>query len=425
MIKYFGAWLFLLFANMPVAFSLAVMAVIWLLLTDSSLLVNVPQRLVGGIDSFPLLAVPFFILAGHLMNSGGVSERIYAFARSIVGHLKGGLGHVNVLGSLIFSGMSGSAVADAGGLGILEIKAMREDGYDDAFSGALTAASCIIGPLVPPSIPMVLYGVMSNTSIGALFLAGVVPGVFTAIVLMLYVAYVARKRNYPSHPWAGWIEIWRSFKGAFLALMTPVVIMGGIFGGIFTPTEAAGVAALYSLVLGMFIYRELHWRDLPKIFRDAVSTSAVVGFIVACASLFSWVLAREQVPQQIAAGMLAISTNPIVLLLIINVLLLALGCIMEGIAIMILVVPVLMPIASQVGIDPVHLGVVVVMNLMIGILTPPFGVALFVVSKVGNIPFHVLARAILPFLVPLMVVQTIITFVPQSFMWLPNMVYGR
>jgi tripartite ATP-independent transporter DctM subunit len=203
MVKYFTAWLFLLFSNMPVAFSLSVMAVAWLLLTDPKLMVNVPQRLIGGIDSFPLLAVPFFILAGHLMNSGGVSERIYAFAKSMVGHLKGGLGHVNVIGSLIFSGMSGSAVADAGGLGILEIKAMREDGYDDAFSGALTAASCIIGPLVPPSIPMVLYGVMSNTSVGALFLAGVVPGVLTAIVLMLYVAYVSRKRNYPSHAWAG------------------------------------------------------------------------------------------------------------------------------------------------------------------------------------------------------------------------------
>ncbi|MEO8133311.1 MAG: TRAP transporter large permease, partial [Betaproteobacteria bacterium] len=289
---------------------------------------------------------------------------------------------------------------------------------------ALTAASCIIGPLVPPSIPMVLYGVMANASVGALFLAGVVPGVLTAIVLMLYVAWVSHRRNYRSHSWAGWGHILVAFRRAFLALVTPLIIMGGIFGGIFTPTEAAGVAALYSLILGMFIYRELHWRDLPRIFREAVNTSAVVGFLVACASLFSWVLAREQVPQQIAAALLAVSQDRDVLLLIINLLLLGLGCIMEGIAIMILVVPVLMPIAAQVGIDPVHLGVVVVMNLMIGILTPPFGVGLFVVSKVGNIPFHVLARAIMPFLVPLLAVQGIVTWFPQTFLWLPRMVFG-
>jgi len=423
MIGYFVAWLGLVIANMPVAFSLIVMGMAWLLL-EGQLMMTAPQRLIGGIDSFPLLAVPCFILAGIAMNTGGVTERIYGFARALVGHLTGGLGHVNVMGSLIFSGMSGSAIADAGGLGLLEIKAMKQDGYPVAFAGALTCASCIIGPLVPPSIPMVLYGVIANASVGALFLAGIVPGLMTALILMIQVYFYARKRNFPKHPRASLLELAAAFRHAFLALLTPVIIMGGIFGGIFTPTEAAAVAAIYSLVLGLFVYCDMKFSDLPRIFKEAVNTSAVVGFIVAGASLFSWVLARERVPQQIAEAFLGISDNPHIVLLVINVVMLILGCFMEGIAIMILMVPVFMPVTQQLGIDPVHFGVIIVMNLMIGILTPPFGVALFTVAKVGNIPFDVLARAIMPFLPPLILVLVLITHFPGLVMWLPRLVYG-
>ena len=422
MLGYFAIWLGLIALAMPVAFSLAFMGIAWLFIEGQSV-TQAAQRLIGGIDSFPLLAVPCFILAGVAMNSGGVSDRIYTFAKALVGHFTGGLAHVNVLGSLIFSGMSGSAIADAGGLGVLEIKAMKEDGFPVEYAGALTCASCIIGPLVPPSIPMVIYGVIANTSVGSLFLAGIVPGFLTAGALMIQSYFWARKRNMPRRPRASLRELWAAFKRASLALVTPLIIMGGIFGGVFTPTEAAAVAAIYSLALGLFIYREMSWRDLPRIFKESVSTSAVVGLIVAGASLFGWVLAREQVPQKVAAAFLTVSQDPLVILLIINLLLIFLGCIMEGLAIMILLVPVLLPVTQAVGIDPVHFGVIVVMNLMIGILTPPFGVALFVVAKVGNIPFHVLARAILPFLGPLLVVQVIVTYWPGLILFLPRLFF--
>ena len=424
MLGYFAIWLSLIALAMPVAFSLAFMGIAWLFIEGQSV-TQAAQRLIGGIDSFPLLAVPCFVLAGIAMNAGGVSVRIYDFARALVGHLPGGLGHVNVMGSVIFSGMSGSAIADAGGLGILEVKAMREDGYKASFAGALTCASCIIGPLIPPSIPMVLYGVISNTSIGALFLAGVVPGLLTAAMLMVHVYFYARNRpEIPRHKRATIRDLGAATRRAFLALMTPAIIMGGIFGGVFTPTEAAAVAAIYSLALGLFIYGDLRFGDLPRIFKDAVSTSAVVGFIVAGASLFGWVLARERVPQSIAEAFLAFSTDPYVILIVINVLMLVLGCFMEGIAIMILMVPVFMPVIQQVGIDPVHFGVIVTMNLMIGILTPPFGVALFTVAKVGKIPFEELAREIMPFLPGLIIVLFLLTYFPSLSMFLPRLVYG-
>lgn len=424
MLGYFGVWLTLIALAMPVAFSLAFMGIAWLFFEGQSI-TQAAQRLIGGIDSFPLLAVPCFVLAGIAMNAGGVSIRIYDFARALVGHLTGGLGHVNVMGSVIFSGMSGSAIADAGGLGILEVKAMKEDGYKASFAGALTCASCIIGPLIPPSIPMVLYGVISNTSVGALFLAGVVPGLLTAAMLMVHVYFYAKKRpELARHRRASLKELWHAFRRAFLALITPAIIMGGIFGGIFTPTEAAAVAAIYSLALGLFIYGDLKFSDLPRIFKEAVNTSAVVGFIVAGASLFGWVLARERVPQAIAEAFLGFSSSPYVILLIINMVMLVLGCFMEGIAIMILMVPVFLPVIQQVGIDPVHFGVVVTMNLMIGILTPPFGVALFTVAKVGRIPFEELAREILPFLPGLVLVLFLLTFFPSLSTFLPRLVYG-
>lgn len=423
MIGFFSAWLALVLAAMPVAFALGVVAVGWLLI-EGAPMITAPQRLMAGADNFALLAVPFFVLAGNLMNTSGVTDRIYGFATAFFGHLRGGLGHVNVVGSIIFSGMSGSAVADAGGLGALEIKAMRDEGYRPEFAGALTAASCVVGPIIPPSLPLVLYAVIGNVSIGRLFLGGIIPGLVVGIALMLYVWWVAGREGFPRGRRFTWAERGRATLRAFLPLLTPAIIMGGMFGGIFTATEAAAVAALYALLLGTLVYRELGWRELLRVFRESTNTTAVIAFIVCAATLFNWVLARERVPQQVAALLLGVSDDPLTMLLLINLLLFFLGMFMEALAVMVLTVPVLMPVVLQLGIDPVHFGLVLVLNLMLGLLHPPMGIGLFVVSKVGNIPYGKLAVAVLPFFVPLFAALALITIFPQITLFLPNLVYG-
>jgi len=419
----FGAWLGLVLLAMPVAFALGVVALGYLWFQGAAV-IGAPQRLMAGVDSFTLLAVPFFILAGNLMNTSGITDRIYNFCNAFVGHFRGGLGHVNVVGSVIFSGMSGSAVADAGGLGALEIKAMTKEGYPRDFAGALTAASCVVGPIIPPSIPLVLYAVIANVSVGRLFLGGILPGLVIGLCLMAWIWYVAGKRSFPRGRRFSWAERGRATARAILPLMTPVIIMGGMFAGIFTATEAAAVAALYALALGTLVYRELGWRDLLKVFRDSMNTTAVVGFIVAAATLFNWVLARERVPQQVAELLLGITDDPLLMLLLINLLLLFLGMFMEALAVMVLTVPVLMPVIAALGIDPVHFGLVLTLNLMMGLLTPPMGIGLFVVAKVGGIPLQQLIRAVLPFFVPLVVALVLITAFPQITLFLPDLVFG-
>lgn len=423
MIGFFGAWLGLVMLSMPVAFALGVVALGFLML-EGAPVIGAPQRLMAGVDSFTLLAVPFFILAGNLMNTSGVTDRIYNFANALVGHFQGGLGHVNVVGSIIFSGMSGSAVADAGGLGALEIKAMAKEGYPRDFAGALTAASCVVGPIIPPSIPLVLYAVIANVSVGRLFLGGILPGIVIGLCLMAWVWWVAGRRGFPRGRRYSWAERGRALAHAFLPLLTPAIILGGMFAGIFTATEAAAVAALYALVLGTLVYRELGWGDLLRVFRDSMNTTAVVGFIVAAATLFNWVLARERVPQQVAELLLGVTDNPLLMLLLINLLLLFLGMFMEALAIMVLTVPVLLPVIAALGIDPVHFGLVLTLNLMIGLLTPPMGIGLFIVAKVGEIPLQALIRAVLPFYVPLFAALALITIFPQITLFLPNLVFG-
>jgi len=424
MLGFFGAWLTLVLMAMPVAFALGVVAVGWLLL-EGAPMITAPQRLMAGADNFALLAVPFFVLAGNLMNTAGITDRIYGFCAAMVGHWRGGLGHVNVVGSIVFSGMSGSAVADAGGLGALEIRAMVREGYRPEFAGALTAASCVVGPIIPPSIPLVLYAVIGNVSIGRLFLGGILPGLVIGACLMLYVWYVAGKEGYPRGRRFTWAERGRAFAHAFLPLLTPAIIMGGMFGGVFTATEAAAVAALYALLLGAVVYRELGWRELLAVFRESMNTTAVVAFIVCAATLFNWVLARERVPQQVAELLLGVSTDPLVMLLLVNLLLFFLGMFMEALAIMVLTVPVLMPVVQQVGIDPVHFGMVITLNLMLGLLHPPMGIGLFVVAKVVNIPYGRLAWATLPFFVPLLGALVLITCFPWITLVLPDLAYGR
>ena len=423
MLGFFGAWLGLVLLAMPVAFALGVVAVGWLLI-EGAPMIGAPQRLMAGVDSFTLLAVPFFILAGNLMNTSGVTDRIYDFASSLVGHFRGGLGHVNVVGSIIFSGMSGSAVADAGGLGALEIKAMTKEGYPRDFSGALTAASCVVGPIIPPSIPLVLYAVIANVSVGRLFLGGILPGLVIGLCLMVYVWWVAGRQGFPRGRRFSWAERGRAFLRAFLPLLTPAIILGGMFAGIFTATEAAAVAALYALFLGAIVYRELGWRDLVRVFRESMNTTAVVGFIVAAATLFNWVLARERVPQHVAELLLGVTDDPMLMLLLINLLLLFLGMFMEALAVMVLTVPVLLPVIAALAIDPVHFGLVLTLNLMIGLLTPPMGIGLFVVAKVGAIPLQQLIRAVLPFYVPLLAALALITVFPQITLFLPDLVFG-
>lgn len=379
------------------------------------------QRMVDGLNSFPLLAVPLFILAAGVLNSAGITQHLFGFARSLVGHITGGLGHVNVLASLFFSGMSGSALADAGGLGKMEIEAMREAGYDDEFAGAVTAASSMIGPLVPPSITMVLYGVIANVSIGKLFLGGIVPGVMCAIALMTMVWFIARKRNYPTDPRSSAGEIGTLFVKSLPALMTPVVIVGGIFSGLFSPTEAAAITVLYAILIDLVFYRELTWRKLWDSIYETTVTSASIATIVAGVGLLSFIMAREQAPQQIATFFLSVADSPLTFLIAVNVMIFFLGCFIEALVILLVVVPILVPVAMGFGIDPVHFGIITVLNLMISILTPPMGMALFVVAQVGGIPYQRLAKAILPWLIPPFVVLILICVFPILVTGLPSL----
>ncbi|WP_067516425.1 TRAP transporter large permease [Endozoicomonas ascidiicola] len=420
----FFSWFALMITGMPVGFAMIIVAVVYLLMQGGMGIMFGGQMMMEGLNSFPLLAVPFFVMTGHLMNSAGVTERIFAFAKTMCGHITGSLGHVNIMASLLFSGMSGSALADAGGLGQLEIKSMRDAKFDDDVCGGLTAASCIIGPLVPPSIPLVIYGVVSNTSIGKLFLAGAIPGLLMCASLMAMMWYIARKRGYPTLPKAPAKERFISFKRAFLSLMTPVIIIGGIFSGMFTPTEAAVIAASYALFLGAVVYRSLTIESFYNVLKETASTTAVVALMTMGVTIIGWIVARAQLPVAIAETFIALSDNPLVVLFIINLVLLFLGTFIESLALNMLVVPILVPVVVQLGVDPVHFGVMVILNLMIGILTPPMGMALFVVSRVGNIPFHVLTKGVIPFLIPLFFVLILVTIFPQISLFLPNLLMG-
>ncbi|MBL6946714.1 MAG: TRAP transporter large permease, partial [Rhodospirillales bacterium] len=380
MITFFISQLVLAFMGLPVFFALVLVAVAYLVLSGDPGLKFVPQRMIAALDSFPLLAVPFFILAANLMNRCGITERMFGFASAMIAHRKGGLGHVNVLASLLFSGMSGSAMADAAGLGQVEIKAMKDARFDEEFSGAVTAASVIIGPLVPPSIPMIVYGVITNVSIGALFLGGFVPGFLAAGSMMVVVYVLARIRNYPVEKRSTSTERLKAFWGAILPILTPAIIIGGIFSGFVTPTEAAVVACAYSIFLGTVVYPKLTLRSFVESLRDTVRLTAATLIIATGASVFGWVMAREGVPHQIAEALTGITNDPLVLFFIINGVLLLLGAILETTVLLFLVVPLLLPAGQAVGIDPLHFGVVAVYNMMVGILTPPFGAALFVIA---------------------------------------------
>ena len=411
-------WFASLFTGMPIYLTMALAGAAFITLAGIAP-IAIAQKLVKSADSFPLLAAPMYMLMGALMNSAGITQRIFRFATVCVGWWKGGLCHANILGSVIFAGMSGSAVADAGGIGTIEIKAMEDAGYDTPTAAAITAASATIGPIIPPSLPMIIYGVSAETSIGGLFLGGVVPGLLMAAALMVMVRAIAIRRNLPRVPFPSLAEVWAAGSGAFWALLCPVVLFGGMMSGLFTATESAAVAALYALLVGLG-YGEFKPRDLPRILIDTVETTGVMMALVMSAALLGYALSLSRLPQLAGAWLTGNISSPLVYLLMVNVILLVVGCFMEAIAAMLILIPILVPPAIALGIDPVQFGVVVVLNLMIGTITPPVGIVLFVTARVARLPFEVVTRATLPFLWPLLAVLVAITLLPPLTTWLPG-----
>ncbi|HKE39676.1 MAG TPA: TRAP transporter large permease [Casimicrobiaceae bacterium] len=460
-----GSFLGLMAIGVPIAIAMAGSALIYILLTGDLPPFVVVHRMISGIDSFPLLAVPFFIMAGNLMNHAGITNRIYDFALALVGWLKGGLGHVNIIGSVIFAGMSGTAIADAAGLGTIEIKAMKDKGYDLGFSVGVTAASATLGPIIPPSLPFVIYGMMANVSVGQLFVAGILPGGVMAILMMLTVAYYAHKYKWGADVKFEWGRVGKAlgelglvigfplvmwglivadvpFNYAFglcivgllladlrwkfdavLPIMTPVLLIGGMTTGVFTPTEGAIAACVWALFLGLLWYRTLTWKMLVKVSMDTIETTATVMFIVAAASIFGWLLTATRVTDAVAAWVLGFTHSPWVFLLLVNLLMLFVGCFLEPTAAILILVPVLMPVVTQLGIDPVHFGLVMVLNLMIGLLHPPMGMVLFVLARVAHLSVEKTTMAILPWLIPLLISLILITYIPSISLWLPKMFY--
>lgn len=411
-----------LVSGVPVAFCLALTSLVFLLLIGSVPLHLIPQRMFTGMDSFPVMAVPFFILAGDLMNAAGITERVVRFASVLVGHIRGGLAHVNVVASMFFAGCSGSAVADAAALGSILIPAMEEDGYDKTFAAAVTASAAVIGPIIPPSIPVVIYALSGSISIGGLFLAGVIPGVLIGLGLMLVSYVIARKRNYgQKRSLATLREFWDSLTGAIIPLIMPLIILGGILGGIFTPTEASCVAVAYAVLIGMFVLRTIRWRDLPAIVYRSMLITSTILMVMACANIFSWILGTQQIPQAVGAALTSLTKNPYVFLLLVNLFLLVVGCFLEGIAAIVLIAPILIPVAQALGISQLHFGMVVIMNLMIGLITPPLGLCLFVACSVGKVDFTQLIRASFPFVAVEIAALLIVTYFPFFTLFIPGL----
>ena len=427
MILYLTLGLVILLAlGVPVAFALGLSALVgyWVSSGGNVIWTSISRNMMFGLNNFLLLAIPLFILSAKLMNTAKITSKIFGFAHSVVGFLPGGLGHANVVASLIFSGMSGAAVVDAAGLGQIELEAMEGGGYDRGFSVAITAASSTIGPIFPPSLPMVVFGFMSGVSVGRLFLGGVVPGLIMTVILMLMVAYYAHKRRYPRLPFPTLGQFGRSLLDAILPLLTPVILLGGIWSGWFTPTEAAAVAVIYALLVGKLALNELGMKELKQVFVETAKETAVIGIIVSASSFYGWILMRSGLTVRMAESLMTVAHSPLALLLLINVFLLIIGCFLDPTVAILILTPIFMPVIAQAGIDPVHFGVIMVLNLMIGLLTPPFGIVLFVMAQVSGLPFGKVVRSSAPFLAPLLLVLILIVLVPEVVTALPNLLYG-
>jgi tripartite ATP-independent transporter DctM subunit len=385
----------------------------------------VAQRTLYALDSFPLVAVPVFLFVGSLMNTAGISKHIYRFADTAVGRLPGGLAQVNIFGSLVFAGMSGSALADIGGIGRIEIDAMKSKGFNPAFASAVTSSSAIVGPIFPPSIPLILYGTVTGVSVIQLLLGGILPALLCVAALMLMTAWLSVRRGYPrADRWPGWSRLWADMLPALPALMAPIILIGGMLLGWFTPTEIAAVTVAYALLISSLFYRELTWAKLISAALETLRASSAILLIVAVAALFGWVLSVEQVPQAMTKVMLSISTEPWVLLLLVNVLLLVVGMFLDSTTAILVIAPIIAKPLMAAGVDPVHLGMVVIFNLMIGLLTPPMGLALFLVADIAKVRMQDVLREMLPFYVPLVATLLLITFVPAITLWLPRLAVG-
>jgi len=381
--------------------------------------------MVSGVSSYTMLAVPFFMLVGELMNNSGITRRIFNFANCCVGHITGGLGHVNVLASMIFAGMSGAAVADCAGLGAVEIEAMKNEGFDADFSVGITAASSIIGPIIPPSSPMVMFGVIAGVSIGSLFMGGITVGLIMGIFMMITVYIIAKKRNYPKHQRAHFNELWKAFIAAFPALLSPIILVGGILSGFFTPTEAASAAVIYCVILGVFIYKELTWSGIVQVLMTGIENLGLVMLLMSSGKVFAWVLGMEKIAEVATKALFSLTSSPTVILILINLLLLFVGTFMETNASILILTPILMPIVQELGMHPVHFGVVMIFALMIGLLTPPMAICLFITSKLGGISFDRAFKAVIPYYYGLIVVLILINIFPQITLTIPKLFLGK
>ena len=419
-----GSFCLFLLLNTPIAFAIAISALIVQFATGVISPQILLQRMVAGIDFFPLQAIPFFILAGSLMNAGGITTRLVALSRALVGHIQGGLAHVTIISNMFMAGISGSGTADAAATGAVLIPAMIRAGYPARFAAVVTASAATMGPIIPPSILFVVYGSLADVSIGRLFVAGVVPGVLIGLLLMGCTYLLAKRRGYRKEPRATVREFLVRLWEAWPALVMPLIIVGGILLGIFTPTEAGATAAVYAWLVGMFVFRELRWGDLPLILHRAVLSTATVMFIVAAASPFAWMVAWQQIPQRMAEQLIGWIGKPWLLLVVVNVFLLILGCFMEGTAIAIILVPILIPVLARAGINPVHFGVVFTLNMMIGTLTPPVGVQIYVTSAIAGISVTEFSRELGPFLMILLVALVLVTYVPAVSLFLPKLLMG-
>ena len=422
MILFLLAFVAFLIIGIPISVSIGFSAVLGCLSLGYPLVV-IGQMMVSGIDSWLLIAIPLFILAGNLMNAGKITDELFGTARELVGWIPGGLGHANVLASVIFAGMSGSASADAGGLGAIEIKAMRDHGYDDDFSAAVTAASSVIGPIFPPSIPLIIYGASASVSVSKLFMGGVIPALVMAVLMMVLIYIYAVKRGYERTAF-NLRNLARQFVHALPACITPVIILAGFTLGWFTPTEASAVATIYALIISVLVYKSMDLKTFLQCLKESAISSANTLFIIGTSTLFTYVMAKEGISALIANTITGVSSNPAVVMFIINIILLILGMVMEPGAILTLMLPVLLPIANTMGYNLVYFGVVVVLNLMIGQVTPPFGVCLFVISDVNKIKLERIYKAILPFLVPLLITLAVTCTFPQVVTFLPDMLLG-
>jgi C4-dicarboxylate transporter DctM subunit len=417
----FYSLLALFFLNVPIAISIGLASAAAIMFTGTIPPVVLVQKMFTATDSFPLMAVPFFILAGALMESGGISRRLVDFANAIVGRFSGGLAFVAIIACIFFGAISGSAVACVAAIGTILIPSMVRRGYDAPFSTAVQACAGTLGVMIPPSIPMIIYGVMTGVTIGGLFMGGILPGIFVGASLMLVAWFIARKRGYKGDRRADAAHVWATFKDAILALLMPAIILGGIYGGVFTPTEAAVVAVVYGFVIGFFVYRELRIRDLKGILVNSVVGTAMIMFIIATSSVFSWILTAQKIPQSVAEAILSFSRNPVVVMFLINVLLLFIGTFMETVASIIILVPVLLPVITQLGIDPLHFGVLIVVNLAVGMVTPPLGVCLFMGCNIGNVSLEEISRAAAPFIAVMILDIFILAYVPWITTVLPKL----